>query len=67
MKHGCILHEHSEGFLVRYPSEQQFYNAMRKKGWDPNVEDTPATVAVHNTINEHTWKEVLKYEQMHSR
>lgn len=32
-----------------YPSEQMFYNAMRRKGWTPSEDDMAAVVAIHNT------------------
>ena len=46
-----------------YPSEQMFYNAMERKGWDPNAEDMKAVVQIHNAVNERTWGEVLKWEK----
>lgn len=49
-----------------YPSEQMFYNAMERKGWDPNAEDMKAVVQIHNAVNERTWGEVLKWEKLHS-
>merc|ERR1712137_516816 len=46
-----------------YPSEQMFYNALRKKGWQGVKEDDiPAIVAIHNTTNERAWAEVLRWE-----
>lgn len=47
-----------------YPSEQQFYNAMKRKGWDPKERDMPSVVAIHNAVNERTWGEVRKWEKM---
>ena len=47
-----------------YPSPQRFYNAMRKKGWEANPEDMATVVAIHNTINERSWQEVMKYEKL---
>ena len=46
-----------------YPSEQQFYNAMKRKGWDAKEQDMPTVVAIHNAVNERTWIEVLKWEK----
>eukprot|EP00639_Heterosigma_akashiwo_P025598 CAMPEP_0194699960 /NCGR_PEP_ID=MMETSP0295-20121207/25192_1 /TAXON_ID=39354 /ORGANISM="Heterosigma akashiwo, Strain CCMP2393" /LENGTH=323 /DNA_ID=CAMNT_0039593641 /DNA_START=180 /DNA_END=1152 /DNA_ORIENTATION=- len=40
-----------------YPSEQMYYNAMKRKGWDPREEDMPAVVAIHNFVNEEGWSE----------
>jgi hypothetical protein len=31
-----------------YPSQQMFYNAMRRKGWTPSEDDMAAVVAIHN-------------------
>ena len=38
-----------------YPSDQMFYNAMRKKGYEPREEDMWTVVAIHNAVNERTW------------
>lgn len=48
-----------------YPSQQMFYNAMRRKGWGAKEQDMPAVVAIHNAVNERTWREVLKWEALH--
>ena len=46
-----------------YPSEQQLYNAMRKKGWSNVPEDSITTVLqIHNHINEHTWGQIRAWE-----
>ena len=74
-----------------YPSEQMFFNAMRRKGWVPREDDMPrcgerlclrtlargthadshlaacSVVAIHNTVNERAWREVLAWEALHSR
>jgi cytochrome c heme-lyase len=42
-----------------------FYNAMRKKGWDPREEDMETVVAIHNNVNEKTWRKVLAWESLH--
>lgn len=31
-----------------YPSQQMFYNAMKRKGWTPSEDDMAAVVAIHN-------------------
>eukprot|EP00560_Eucampia_antarctica_P003446 CAMPEP_0197834880 /NCGR_PEP_ID=MMETSP1437-20131217/24036_1 /TAXON_ID=49252 ORGANISM="Eucampia antarctica, Strain CCMP1452" /NCGR_SAMPLE_ID=MMETSP1437 /ASSEMBLY_ACC=CAM_ASM_001096 /LENGTH=291 /DNA_ID=CAMNT_0043439915 /DNA_START=189 /DNA_END=1064 /DNA_ORIENTATION=+ len=47
-----------------YPSEQQFYNAMRRKGWTGVDEATiPFVVRIHNEVNERGWKEVCRWER----
>ena len=35
-----------------YPSEQMFFNAMKRKGWTPSEDDMVAVVAIHNTGGE---------------
>eukprot|EP00879_Flechtneria_rotunda_P016092 GHRR01016833.1.p1 GENE.GHRR01016833.1~~GHRR01016833.1.p1 ORF type:complete len:222 (+),score=51.89 GHRR01016833.1:36-668(+) len=49
-----------------YPSEQQFYNAMQRKGWDPSEKDMNRVVAIHNTVNERAWQHVLAWEMLHA-
>lgn len=50
-----------------YPSPQMFYNAMRRKGWDPREEDMTAVVSIHNAVNERSWSQVLEWERLHER
>lgn len=66
-----------------YPSEQMFWNAMIRKGWnwkdhvegkDPHIEgkfhdkDMSQIIKIHNANNESAWIEVLKWERaLHSR
>ncbi|MBW0482414.1 hypothetical protein O181_022129 [Austropuccinia psidii MF-1] len=45
-----------------YPSPQQFYNALVRKGWDTPEESVPIMVDIHNWMNEAVWQEVLKWE-----
>jgi cytochrome c heme-lyase len=46
-----------------YPSEQQLFNAMRKKGWANIPEESiPIVLTIHNSINERTWKQIQKWE-----
>lgn len=58
----------AEGKWV-YPSEQQFFNAMKRKGWqDVREEDMKTVVGIHNAVNERTWNEVLRWEHtLHER
>ncbi|CAB9497450.1 c heme lyase [Seminavis robusta] len=47
-----------------YPSEQQFFHALRRKGWDHvQASSVPTVLEIHNSINERTWKQVLEWEQ----
>ncbi|TPX31101.1 holocytochrome-c synthase [Synchytrium microbalum] len=48
-----------------YPSPQQFYNALRRKGWETPENDVPTMVAIHNFLNEACWQEILKWEKVH--
>ena len=43
----------------KYPSPQMFFNALRRKGKgeDVNEEDAVSIVAVHNNMNERTWRQ----------
>lgn len=45
-----------------YPSPQQFYNALVRKGWETPEESVPMMVAIHNWMNEAAWGEVLRWE-----
>ena len=55
-------HQPGDAVVWQYPSEQMFYNAMRRKGWDAKEEDMPAVVAIHNGVNERAWHQVCQYE-----
>jgi hypothetical protein len=48
-----------------YPSEEMYFHAMKKKGWDPEAKQMASIVAIHNSVNEQSWKEVLKWESYH--
>jgi len=46
-----------------YPSERQFFQALRRKGWDHiEAESVPAVVQIHNNVNERTWKYIQEWE-----
>ena len=47
----------------QYPSQQMFYNALRRKGWEFGPEDLEAQdmdhiIKIHNANNESAWQEV---------
>jgi cytochrome c heme-lyase len=46
-----------------YPSEQQFYNALVRKGWETPEEEVESMVFIHNHLNEVAWREVLEWEK----
>ncbi|KAL9602741.1 MAG: hypothetical protein Q9219_001584 [cf. Caloplaca sp. 3 TL-2023] len=51
-----------------YPSPQQMYNAMLRKGYDDTPEDAvESMVAVHNFLNEGAWAEIVGWERRFSR
>jgi cytochrome c heme-lyase len=46
-----------------YPSPQQMYNAMLRKGYtDTPVDAVESMVAVHNFLNEGAWNEIVEWE-----
>ncbi|KAG9293855.1 hypothetical protein G9A89_019193 [Geosiphon pyriformis] len=49
-----------------YPSEQMFFNAMKRKNWQPQEEDMAVIVPIHNAVNEKAWREILEWEKMHA-
>jgi len=46
-----------------YPSEQQFYNAMRRKGHTADPGTMSTVVQIHNAVNERTWAQVCQWEK----
>jgi cytochrome c heme-lyase len=50
-----------------YPSPQQFYNALVRKGWETPEEHIETMVEIHNFLNEEAWQEVLKWEKRNNR
>ncbi|GMF24589.1 unnamed protein product [Phytophthora fragariaefolia] len=49
-----------------YPSEQMFFNALRRKGKGEDVHegDVRAIVSIHNNMNERAWAQVEHYEKV---
>ncbi|KAH6573749.1 hypothetical protein BASA83_001874 [Batrachochytrium salamandrivorans] len=45
-----------------YPSPQQFFNALKRKGKDAPEEEIPVMVDIHNFLNEACWQEIIKWE-----
>ena len=60
----CAPHQSPEHTKWVYPSEQQFYNALRRKGWRPEESTIPDVVRIHNAVNERGWSEVQKWETL---
>jgi cytochrome c heme-lyase len=48
-----------------YPSEQMFFNALKRKNWNVKEEDMKTIVPIHNAVNERAWKEILEWESLH--
>ncbi|GAA6007803.1 hypothetical protein JCM10207_004879 [Rhodosporidiobolus poonsookiae] len=48
-----------------YPSPQQFYNALVRKGWETPEESVEMMVNIHNWLNEEAWGQVRRWEEKH--
>ncbi|XP_013788454.1 cytochrome c-type heme lyase-like isoform X1 [Limulus polyphemus] len=62
----------TENETWEYPSQQMFWNAMLRKGWnwreaDLTAEDMAHIIRIHNINNEVAWEEVLKWEALHAK
>jgi cytochrome c heme-lyase len=40
-----------------------FYEAIKRKGWQPPETDIDNVVKIHNVVNERCWQEILKWEK----
>ncbi|TPX57934.1 holocytochrome-c synthase [Spizellomyces sp. 'palustris'] len=54
-----------EGKHWVYPSEQMFFNAMRRKNWQPSEQDMSVVVPIHNAVNEQCWHKILEWEALY--
>jgi hypothetical protein len=45
-----------------YPSEQQYYNAIKRKGYRVSETEVPSVLYVHNNVNEQGWTKVKEWE-----
>lgn len=46
-----------------YPSEQQVFNAMKRKGWQSVEEESiPSFLQIHNSVNERSWRQLREWE-----
>lgn len=51
-----------------YPSPQQMYNALLRKGYtDTDATAVESMVSVHNFLNEGAWAEIIEWERRFSR
>jgi len=48
-----------------FPSEKQFYKSARAKGHEVLPVDMTNVLAIHNAVNEQSWKEIMRYENLH--
>lgn len=53
-----------DGGNWEYPSAQQLYNAMVRKGYCQSGEHVESMLSVHNFLNERAWQEILEWEQL---
>ncbi|KAF2712095.1 cytochrome C1 heme lyase [Pleomassaria siparia CBS 279.74] len=57
-----------DGSLWEYPSPQQMYNAMLRKGYtDTPADAVESMVSIHNFLNEGAWAEIMGWERRFSR
>ena len=47
-----------------YPSPQQFYNALVRKGYETPEAAVPTMVQIHNWLNDECWTEIQKWEAL---
>jgi cytochrome c heme-lyase len=53
----------SESSTWVYPSEQQVFNAMKRKGWQGIQEESmPSFLQIHNSVNERSWRQLQQWE-----
>ena len=46
-----------------YPSERMFFDAMKRKSFDPEASDMKTIVPIHNAVNERAWHEIKAWEK----
>jgi cytochrome c heme-lyase len=47
----------------KYPSEQMFMTALKKKGYRVPEQDISVIVPIHNIVNEKCWVEICRWER----
>ncbi|KAG0268335.1 Cytochrome c1 heme lyase [Actinomortierella ambigua] len=60
--HSTVAADDNERVWI-YPSEQMFFNAMKRKNWSPREEDMKYVVPIHNMVNEMAWRHILRWEK----
>lgn len=50
-----------------YPSENMFWRALERKNktYGATKEDMRSVINVHNSVNEETWRKIIRWEQTH--
>lgn len=46
-----------------YPSQKQFFEAMKRKNWNPDANDMQTVVPIHNHVNELAWRHIMFWEK----
>lgn len=46
-----------------YPSQKQFYEAMKRKNWSPEAADMKTVIPIHNQVNEVAWRHIQEWER----
>ena len=55
-------HDTSTGNWI-YPSQSQFFSAMKRKGHEANPNDMSSIVPIHNAVNERAWEQIKQWEK----
>ncbi|KAF2210346.1 hypothetical protein CERZMDRAFT_45475 [Cercospora zeae-maydis SCOH1-5] len=55
-------HDASSGNWI-YPSQSQFFEAMKRKGHEANPSDMSSIVPIHNAVNERAWTQIQEWEK----
>lgn len=55
-------HDEASGNWI-YPSQEMFFNAMKRKGHEAQEKDMSSVVPIHNAVNERAWTEIKKWEE----
>ncbi|KAK5710584.1 Cytochrome c1 heme lyase [Elasticomyces elasticus] len=50
-----------------YPSQSQFFAAMRRKGHEAEASDMSTIIPIHNAVNEKAWAEIKAWEAPYSQ
>ncbi|KAF4659722.1 hypothetical protein FOZ61_004532 [Perkinsus olseni] len=54
--------------MFKYPSEDQFYKTVKRKGHAVEADDMRTVVAIHNAVNERAWHQIKEVEdRLHGR